>query len=297
MRRAAALALILSPALAGAAPPLLLQQPALGKHEIVFVFAGDLWTVPRAGGDARRLTTGPGQEIWPRVSPDGQWVAFTGDYDGNVDVYVMPIAGGVPRRLTYNPEVDVAEGWTPDSRAVLFHSTRDTATGQPRLFTVPVTGGFATPLPLPRAMEGSYSPDGRSLVYVPHPQWQAAWKRYRGGQTTPLWIAALADSSIVKIPRENSNDFNPMWVEDRIFFLSDRGGRVSLYSLRHEGEDGDPRPGQSRRSTSSRPRRGPDAHRGGGVRRAPPLRPGHEPGAQGGRRGRRAISPRCGPVG
>src|SRR6185295_16721649 len=102
MLRAAVLvlALVLAPVLAGAAPPLLLQQPALGKHEIVFVFAGDLWTVPRDGGEARRLTSGTGLETAPRVSPDGQWVAFTGEYDGNVDVYVMPIAGGVPRRLT-----------------------------------------------------------------------------------------------------------------------------------------------------------------------------------------------------
>lgn len=229
MRRAAALALVLFASLASAAPPLLLQEPALGKQEIVFVFAGDLWSVPRTGGEARRLTAGPGRESGPRVSPDGQWVAFTGEYDGNVDVYVMPMAGGVPRRLTANPEPDRAEGWTPDSRAVLFHSTRDSVTGQPRLFTVPAAGGLATPLPLPRGVSGAFSPDGRSLVYVPHPQWQAAWKRYRGGQTTPLWIAALADSSTVKIPRENSNDFNPMWVEDRIFFLSDRGGRVGLY--------------------------------------------------------------------
>ena len=229
MLRAAVLALVLAPALAGAAAPLLIQQPALGRHEIVFVFAGDLWTVPRTGGEARRLTSGIGVESWPRVSPDGQWVAFTGEYDGNVDVFVMPISGGIPRRLTASPEFDGAVGWTPDSRQVLFASTRDSANPQPRLFTVPVTGGLATPLPLPRGVEGSYSADGRSLVYVPHPQWQAAWKRYRGGQTTPLWIASLADSSTVKIPRENSNDFNPMWVQDRIFFLSDRGGRVGLY--------------------------------------------------------------------
>jgi tricorn protease len=210
--------------------PLLLQKPAVSQTQICFSCAGDLWTVPREGGDARRLTVGVGIETDPQFSPDGQWVAFTGEYDGNVDVYAVPAAGGVPRRLTYHPAADQVVGWTKDGKSILFRSSRNSYSGFQRLFTVPLAGGFPTEIPLPMATEGSYSPDGTRLAYVPTMQVQRAWKRYRGGQTKPIWIADLADSSIRdKIPRENSNDFRPMWVGRQIYFLSDRNGPVSLF--------------------------------------------------------------------
>jgi len=210
--------------------PLLLRHPTISRSQIVFTFANDLWTVSRDGGDAVRLTTGVGVESDPIFSPDGSRVAFTGEYDGNVDVFVMPAAGGTPKRLTYHPAADRAIGWTPDGKNILFSSNRTSYSGFSRLFTVPVEGGFETQLPLDRAVEGAYSPDGTKLAYVPTDQWQRAWKRYRGGQTTPIWIATLADSSVVKIPRDNSNDFCPMWVGDTVYFLSDRGGPVSLFA-------------------------------------------------------------------
>jgi tricorn protease len=142
----------------------------------------------------------------------------------------MPAAGGIPKRLTYHPGSDEAVGWTPDGKRVLFSSGRTRANDGPSLFTIPVEGGFPDELPLPIADEGSYSRDGSHLAYVPVFQWQAAWKRYRGGQTRKIWIANLADSSVVPIPRDNSNDFNPMWAGDRIYFLSDRNGPVTLFS-------------------------------------------------------------------
>jgi tricorn protease len=209
---------------------LLLQKPALSRTEIVFSYAGDLWSVPREGGEAKRLTTGPGVETDPVFSPDGSQIAFTGEYDGNVDVFVIPASGGMPKRLTYHPGPDAAVGWSPDGKRVLFVSMRASATDGPKLFTMPVEGGFPDEVPLPIAVEGSYSPDGSHLAYVPLFQWQEAWKRYRGGQTKKIWIGDLADSSVVPIPRENSNDFNPMWVGDKVYFLSDRNGAVSLFS-------------------------------------------------------------------
>jgi tricorn protease len=214
------------------AKPFLLRHPTVSRTQVAFVYGGDLWLVSREGGEARRLTAGAGVETDPYFSPDGTQIAFTGEYDGNVDVYVVPTAGGVPRRLTYHPEQDVAVGWTPDGARILFRSGRTSYTFFDRLYTIPATGGaeVMTELPLPRAEDASYSPDGTHLAYVPNVQWQPAWKRYRGGQTTPIWIANLTDSSIEKLPRENSNDFNPMWVGQTIYFLSDRNGSVSLFA-------------------------------------------------------------------
>src|SRR5579864_1228411 len=212
-------------------PPLLLRFPTVNKTHIVFNYAGDLWIVSRDGGDARRLTSGIGTESLPYFSPDGTMVAFTGEYDGNRDVYVVPAAGGVPRRLTYHPSDEFAGGWTPDGKKVFFNSWGSNFIHfEDQIFTVPVEGGLPTALPLPIAEDASFSPDGTHIAYVPHPKWQEAWKRYHGGQTTPIWIADLKDLSIVKIPRENSNDHHPMWVGDTIYFLSDRNGPVSLFA-------------------------------------------------------------------
>ncbi len=212
-------------------PPLLLRFPTVSKTEIVFNYGGDLWIVGRDGGDARRLTSGVGAELLPYFSPDGSLIAFTGEYDGNRDIYVVPATGGIPRRLTYHPADEYVAGWTPDGKKVLFNSWGNSFIHfEDQLYTVSVDGGFPTQLPIPIAEAASFSPDGTHIAYVPHPKWQPAWKRYHGGQTTPIWILDLKDSSIVRVPRENSNDDSPMWIGDTIYFLSDRNGPVSLFA-------------------------------------------------------------------
>lgn len=211
--------------------PLLLQSPAVSRSQVVFVFAGDLWIVPREGGDARRLTSGVGMESDPAFSPDGSTIAFTGEYDGNTDVYLVPSAGGIPKRLTYHPGTDRVRGWTPDGRQVLFVSGRQSESGRTaQLYTIHVDGVFPSPVPLPMAYEGSYSQDGAQLAYVPLPRAFQAWKRYRGGRATPIWIARLSDSSVETVPRSDANDFNPMWIGKKIYFLSDRNGPITLFS-------------------------------------------------------------------
>lgn len=210
--------------------PSLLQSPTVSKTQIAFAYGGDIWIVSRQGGEAQRLVTGMNRLLNPIFSPDGTLVAYTGEYDGNIDVYVVSAAGGEPRRLTYHPDADAAIAWTPDGKSILFNSHRDSPADSDKLFTVPVDGGFPAELPLPMAEDGSYSPDGTHLAYSPIFQWEPDWKHYRGGQTTPIWIADLSDSSVVKVPRENSNDRNPMWVGKTVYFLSDRNGPVTLFA-------------------------------------------------------------------
>ena len=232
-RVCAAFALLFAAALpaADANGPLLLQQPAVSRTQIAFVFAGDLWTVPREGGKAERLTAGAGREYGPQFSLDGTQIAFTGEYDGNVDVFVIPAAGGVPKRLTWHPASDEVLGWIPDGKKILFTSSRTSYSRIAKLFTVSPEGGLAEELPLPMGYEGAYSPDGAQVAYVPIRRAFSTWKRYRGGTATPVWIASLQNSHIEKIPRENSNDYNPMWTAGKVWFLSDRNGPVTLYSF------------------------------------------------------------------
>lgn len=213
-----------------AAAPLLAQNPTINRNQIAFSYAGDLWLVGRDGGQATHLTTGEGIENDPYFSPDGSQIAFTGEYDGNVDVYVVPTTGGVPRRLTFHPGADRVAGWTPDGKNVLFRSNRNSTSGYNRLFTISTQAtGLPQEVPLPLADDGAFSPDGSQIAYQPLTRWQPDWKRYRGGQTAAIWIARLSDSAIEKVPRQNSIDFNPMWVGDKVYFLSDRNGAVTLF--------------------------------------------------------------------
>jgi tricorn protease len=222
--------LVLS-ASAWSATPLLLRNPSLGQDKIAFLYADDIWTVAREGGEARRLTSVGTVSAGPFYSPDHTQIAYSTRAHGLTDVYVVSAEGGVPRRLTWEPTGSRVAGWTPDGKEVLFASQHASYSDFPRLFRVRADGvGSPQVLPLPSAAGGSFSNDGETLAYVPIEQWQDAWKRYRGGQTTPIWLVNIKTLDVEKIPRENSNDSHPVWGGSTLYFLSDRNGPVSLFS-------------------------------------------------------------------
>lgn len=211
----------------------LLEQPAISKDHIAFIYAGDLWAANIDGQDARQLTTHPGEESDPVFSPDGKWIAFSGNYDGNTDVYLVPAAGGIPQRLTWRPGDDIVRGFTPDSSAVLFTSARNVFSDRfTQLFTVPLTGGYPTQLDIPNAHRAVYSPDGARMAYTPLREAFLQWKHYRGGRVSRIWLYTFGDHSVVQVPQPESrcNDTNPMWMGNSIYFLSDRDGEFNLFS-------------------------------------------------------------------
>ncbi len=211
--------------------PMPLQSPAVSRTKIAFVYAGSVWIMDRNDGEASRLTAQPGDESSPVFSPNGEQLALSKNVGGNIDVYVVSATGGELRRLTYHPRLDIPHGWTPDGKNVLFGSLRD-SNGYTRLFTVSSQGGFPSELPLPMGTDSSFSPDGTRLAYNPSRDVVSIfnWRNYRGGETSPIWIAKLSDNSIETIPRENANDREPMWIGDHIYFLSDRTGTVNLFA-------------------------------------------------------------------
>ncbi len=213
----------------------LLADPAISASHVAFAYADDLWIAERGAEplSARRLTSHPGREGRPRFSPDGSLVAFSAEYDGNLDVYVVAAAGGVPRRLTFHPDADVVQGVSPDGAAVLFHSPRAVHTGRHRqLFTVPVDGGFPRRLPIPHAWKASYAADGQTLAYTPQRDAFGQWKNYRGGTVSRIWLYATGDHSVTEIPKPagGANDTDPMWVGGRVIFRSDRHGEFNLFA-------------------------------------------------------------------
>jgi tricorn protease len=210
--------------------PLLMQHPTMNRTTIVFEYAGDLWSVPRSGGDATRLTSAPGIESNPSFSPDGSTIAFSGQYHGNNDVFTVPSEGGVPKRLTYHPVGKTVTGWTPDGKSVVFYSGMLSNTDAAMMYTVSTDGGVPKQLPFPMGTMASFSPDGQHLAYVPGFKWQDAWKRYRGGQAYSIWIGQMSDSKVTEIPRKGWNDSYPMWIGNKVYFLSDPKGPVGLNS-------------------------------------------------------------------
>src|SRR5438067_13267982 len=180
----------------------LLRTPTVSATQIAFAYAQNIWIVPRAGGAARRLTSFQGQTTNPHFSPDGKWIAFSGEYAGNMDVYVVPADGGEPRRLTWHPGADLVQGWMPDGKSIMFSSSRATwsPSGAPRFWTVPAEGGVEEPMPLPRGYQGKISTDGSRIAYRMNNSWDEERRHHTGGQNRRASPLALQTAALVSTP-------------------------------------------------------------------------------------------------
>ncbi len=216
----------------------LLRHPDISEKQITFVYGGDIWIADKNGEDAKRLTTFPGEETFPHFSPDGNHIAFSGQYDGNTDVYVVSINGDAPKRLTWHPSSDNVIGWTPDGK-VLFTSDRE-QTPQAYadlLYTIDINGSFPTQYMKPRIHNGQISPDGKTLAYRRNTPWESEWRNYRGGQANPIRILNLETFDLEKIPWDGSNDISPVWIDDVVYFLSDRDFAMNIWSYNYKTKE------------------------------------------------------------
>ncbi|MBC9928865.1 S41 family peptidase [Chitinophaga qingshengii] len=214
----------------------LFRYPDVSRTQIAFSYANDIWLVPKDGGTAVKITSPAGMEMFPRFSPDGSKLAFTGNYDGNMDVYVMPVTGGVPFRLTQHGGADVVIDWTQDGKQVLFSSKRESTKDRfSQFYTIPEAGGPATKLPLAYAEFGSYSPDGKSIAVTTRSQSARTWKRYRGGMKADIHIYHFdtRQSENISAKSEAGDEF-PMWYNNYIYLLSDRGAEKRMNLWRYK---------------------------------------------------------------
>jgi tricorn protease len=219
----------------------LLRYPDVSRDAIAFVFGGDIWIVDGAGGLARRLTSHPGRELFPKFSPDGRWIAFTGEYGGNLQVFVMSVDGGTPRQLTFYNDVgdlpprggidNQVMDWTPDGRSIVFNAHRlPWSDRMTRPYVVPVEGGMEIPLAVPEGGTGSYSPDGTKYAYTPISREFRTWKHYKGGRAPDVWTYDLASNTAEQITVDPYSDQIPCWVGDTIYFASDRDWTANLFA-------------------------------------------------------------------
>ena len=220
----------------------LLRFPDVHGDRVAFVYAGDIFVASTSGGTARQLTAHEGQELFPKFSPDGKWIAYSAEYSGTRQVYVMPSEGGTPRQLTYHNDVGSMPprggfdhqvlGWTPDGSSILFRANRlPWGVRMGRFYTVPVQGGLETPLPIPEGGTGSYAPDGRRMVYTPISREWRTWKRTRGGRAQDIWLFDFEAVRAERLTDHVMTDNQPMWIGETVYFTSDRAHTLNIFSL------------------------------------------------------------------
>jgi tricorn protease len=226
----------------------LLRFPDINNNLVTFVYAGDIWTVNSNGGEARRLTSHEGLELFPKISPDGKWIAFSGEYSGNRQIFVIPSNGGVPKQLTWYNTVgimpprggwdDVVLDWTPDSKQILIRANRTPySERQGRYYLVSLDGGLEKPLPIVNGGFGVLSPDGSKMVFTPVDREFRNWKRYKGGRATDLWIYNLKENTSEQITNFEGTDQLPTWSGDNIFFSSDRDLKLNIWQYNTATKD------------------------------------------------------------
>lgn len=207
----------------------LLRQPTISADHVAFIYGGDLWITTLDGGRAIRLTSTAAVESNPHFSPDGKKIAFSSNRSGTSAVYILPLEGGTPERLTWYPQTSEVKGWTPDGNNILYSTYRETApVGHARLWTVPASGGPSTLLPIPRGYRADFGPDNQ-MVIEPISRWDSEWRAYRGGQNTSLIIQNMEDLSETFIPNNRSTDIFPIWLNNKIYFLSDRDWTANIW--------------------------------------------------------------------
>lgn len=218
----------------------MLRYPDINRNLVVFVYAGDIWSVSANGGTANRLTSHAGLELFPKISPDGRWIAFSAEYSGSRQIWVMPAEGGTARQLTfYNSEGmmpprggfdNVVLDWTPDSKRVLFRANRTTfGERNGKYFTVSIDGGFEEPLPIVNGGFATFSPEGAQLCFTPVDREFRTWKRYKGGRATELWTYDLRNNTSEQITHWVGTDQWPTWHGDDIFYVSDQDTRLNIW--------------------------------------------------------------------
>jgi len=219
----------------------LLRMPDINDDLVVFVYAGDIWRVPADGGNAIRLTSHKGLEIFPKISPDKKWIAFSGEYSGSRQIFIVPAAGGIPRQLTFYNDAGIMPprggwdhiplDWTADSKKILIRANR-TPYGQRmgKYFLLDLKGGLEKPLQIPEAGFGSFSPDEKSLVYTPISREFRTWKRTKGGRAADVWTYNLEKNTSRRLTTFNGTDHMPSWYKNKIYFVSDRDLTLDLYS-------------------------------------------------------------------
>lgn len=207
----------------------MLQYPDVSKTHIAFSYAGDLWTVPKEGGTATKLSSPKGQELFPKFSPDGSQIAFSGNYDGNMDVYVIPTTGGVPTRVTNHGMADRIIDWYPDGKNLLFANSSESGKQRfSQFYKVSPKGGLPVKLPVPYGEHASLSPDGKQIAYTNKTESFRTWKRYRGGDAADIWLFDLEKLTVDYIIVNPAGDELPMWSGRKIYFLSDRGPEIRM---------------------------------------------------------------------